>query len=280
LLRQAHEAIALATSDARRRETALRQTLRFLNRLDWSASPPALAQRLHAFIRQAVGDPDPYAEVKVGLNQRAMGLFPTWGPRFHSAFPPLEAAVRLAIVGNVLDLGAKTQLSEEAVLAAFEEGLKAPLRGSVEALASAIRHARHILYLADNAGEIVFDRDLMAQLPIGGFTVVVRGGPILNDATLADAEETGVTVLGDVMSNGSDAPGTLLEDCSGAFLARFAEADLVLAKGQGNFESLTSVEKPVFHLLKVKCGVVARALGCPRGSLVLHSEEARAGPCR
>lgn len=201
-----------------------------------------------------------------------------WRARFHSAFPPLEAAVRLAIVGNLLDLGAKTQLSEEAVLAAFEEALNEPLLGSIEALADAIRTARRILYLADNAGEIVFDRDLLAQLPVGGFTVAVRGGPILNDATLVDAEETGMTVLGEVMTNGSDAPGTLLEDCSAAFRSRFAEADLVIAKGQGNFESLSRVAKPVFHLLKVKCEVVAKALRCRRGSLVLHLEETKAGP--
>lgn len=270
LLRQVHEAIALATADPWRREAALRQTLRFVDHLEWAESPPILAQRLHAFIRQALEDPDPYAEVKAQLNQRAARLFPIWRRRFHEAFPPLEAAVRLAIVGNLFDVGAKTQLSDTAVLASFEEGLTAPLLGRIEPFSDAIRTARRVLYLADNAGEIVFDRDLLAQLRVGCFAVAVRGGPILNDATLTDAEEAGVAEVGEVIANGSDAPGTVLEDCSPAFRAAFADADLVIGKGQGNFETLAAVNKSTFHLLKVKCSPVAEALRCPVGSLVPH----------
>lgn len=270
LLRQAHEAIALATTDPGQRTQVLRQALRFLDRLDWDQSPPVLAQQLHAFLRQATNTPDPYAPVKERLNQRAEQLYPLWRQRFHHAFPSLEAAVRLAIVGNLLDVGAKTRLDDAAVAAAFEEARHAPLHGDLAAFAHAIRTAQRILYLADNAGEIVFDRDLLAQLPVGRFTVVVRGGPILNDATLADAAEAGVLDLGDVIDSGSDAPGIPLEDCSPAFRTRFDEADLIIAKGQGNFESLAGLDRPIVHLVKVKCPVVAEALGHPVGSLVLH----------
>lgn len=270
LVRQAQEAIVLASSNPTARETALRNALRFLAGLDWSQSAPRLGQQMHCFIRQEIGNPDPYASVKTRLNERALQLHRTWRRRFRRRYGPLEAAVRLAIVGNLLDMGAKTQLSDDAVLATFENALTAPLLGSMESFSAAIREARHILYLADNAGEIVFDRDLLALLPLGNFALAVRGGPVLNDATLADAHWAGLSNLCEIVPNGSDAPGTFLDDCSPEFCAHFAAADLVIAKGQGNFETLADVDKPIFFLFNVKCDVLSRTLGCPRGSLVLR----------
>jgi len=274
LVRQAHEAVVSATTDPRLREAALRQTLNLLAGMDWQLSPPALAQQIHRLIRDVSRNPDPYAALKERLNSRAEELYPVWHNRFRQKFNPLEAAVRLAIVGNLLDVGAKTQLSDGAVLAAFEDALTAPLLGSIAEFSEAIRSARHTLYLADNAGEIVFDRDLLAQLPLGNFTLVVRGAPVLNDATLADAQMAGLEDICEVVSNGSDTPGTLLKDCSPEFRRRFEAADLVIAKGQGNYESLAGADKRIFFLLKVKCAVLAESLQCPCGSLVLHHQPA------
>lgn len=279
LARQAHEAVVAATTDTPLRKAALRRALQFLACMDWHLSPPALAQQIHRLIRDMTHNPDPYAAMKEQLNQRAAHLDVTWHRRFAEAFPPFEAAVRMAIVGNLLDAGAKTQLGEDDMLAAFECALAAPLVGSVAELADAINKAESILYLADNAGEIVFDRWLLAQLPLGKFTVAVRGAPVLNDATLADAEEAGLGDFGDLISNGSDAPGTLLHDCSSEFRDRFAGSDLILAKGQGNYESLVGADKHIFFLFKVKCAVVSEALGCPSGSLViLHQQSTDSKP--
>ncbi len=165
------------------------------------------------------------------------------------------------------------------LLGGYTAILVAPLRGSLSEFKQAIRKARQIVYLTDNTGEIVFDRDLLSHLPLGSFTVVVRGGPVLNDATLADARQAGLAEFCDLATNGSDAPGTLLEDCSPEFRTLFAAADLVIAKGQGNYESLIGVDQEIFFLLTVKCPVLAESLGWPRGSLVLHhqgrSENAR-----
>ncbi len=115
-----------------------------------------------------------------------------------------------------------------------------------------------------------FDHDLLAQLPPGNFTVAVRGAPVLNGATLADAEWAGLAGFCEIITNGSDAPGTLLGDCSPEFRARFAAADVVIAKGQVNYESLAGVNQNIFFLLKVKCPVIAERLQCPVGGLVLH----------
>ena len=277
LLRQAREAIALSGLETRAAFSLWERAERFMEQTDPCQSPPVMAQQLHRLIRQHSGNPDPYAAMKTRLNERALRLYPEWHRRFLQAWTPLEAAVRMAIVGNLLDVGSKTQLDKTAVLAAFEDALTAPLRGSVELFAGAIRQARQILYLADNTGEIVFDRDLLAQLPPGKCAFAVRGSPVLNDATLADAEAVGIRNICDVIANGSDAPGTLLDDCSPEFREQFHAADLVIAKGQGNFESLNRMDKYIFFLLKIKCDVLRRSLGCPRGSLMLHCSRPTAG---
>ncbi len=272
MLRQTREAIAYTGLDTNAGFQLLQQVMRLMSELDWVQPPPVLGQKVHRLIRELTGSSDPYARVKERMNLLAARMYPLWHDIFRQAHEPLDAAVRLAIIGNLLDVGAKTQMDDCALHAAFESALSAPLRGSLEELAEAIPRARSILYLADNAGEIVFDRDLLAHLPLGNFTVAVRGSPVLNDVTLADAEQAGLTDFCEVIPNGSDAPGTVLADCSAMFRERFAAADLIIAKGQGNYESLAGVDKEIFFLLKIKCDVLSRDLGCPRGSLVLHHQ--------
>ena len=126
------------------------------------------------------------------------------------------------------------------------------------------------MYLADNAGEIVLDRLLIERLPKGRVTVAVRGGAILNDALRADAEEAGLAELARIVDNGCRAPGTPLDAVSPAFRKLFEEADLIISKGQGNYETLSDVAAPLVFLLKVKCPMVARHIGEPLGSLVVH----------
>jgi hypothetical protein len=270
MLRQAREAIAFTGVDHKTGFQVLRRVLRLMSELDWTLPPPVLGQQVHRLIRELTGNSDPYATIKEQMNQQANYLYPLWHAIFRQAHSPLDAAVRMAIVGNLLDVGAKTQLDAANVLAAFEGALSAPLRGSIDEFSEAIRGARSILYLADNAGEIVFDRDLLAQLPLGKVVAAVRGSPVLNDATMADAEQVGLADDCEIISNGSDAPGTVLNDCSPAFLERFASADLVIAKGQGNYESLAGTDKHIFFLLKIKCDVLSHDLRWPQGSLVLH----------
>jgi hypothetical protein len=272
MLRQAREAIAYSGVETEVGFEVLRRVLRLMSELDWTLPPPVLGQQVHRLIRQLTGNSDPYATLKERMNQQAAKLYSMWHTIFRQAHSPLDAAVRLAIVGNLLDVGAKTQLDAASVRAAFEGALSAPLRGSIDEFDAAIRSARSILYLADNAGEIVFDRDLLAQLPLGQFVVAVRGSPVLNDATVADAEQAGLPDYCSVISNGSDAPGTLLEDCSPAFREQFAAADLIIAKGQGNYESLAGTDKHIFFLLKIKCEVLSQDLRWPLGSLVLHHQ--------
>jgi uncharacterized protein with ATP-grasp and redox domains len=126
-----------------------------------------------------------------------------------------------------------------------------------------------LLYLADNAGETVFDRVLIEciQVPV---VYAVKGGPILNDATVEDARMAEVDRSAELISTGSNAPGTILARCSKRFQRVFAKAALVIAKGQGNYETLSEQGSKVFFLLQAKCPVIARDLGVPVSGLVLR----------
>jgi uncharacterized protein with ATP-grasp and redox domains len=182
-------------------------------------------------------------------------------------------AIRMAIAGNVIDYAVDGSLREETVRRALERATSAPLHGDVESLRREAKASSSLLYLADNAGEIVLDRLLIEKLGPRRVTVVVRGRPVLNDALVADAEAAGLADLVEVIDNGSDAPGTLLEDCSEAMRSRFQGAEMVIAKGQGNYETLSEAPRPVWFLLMAKCGVIARHIGCDPGSLVLRRSQ-------
>jgi uncharacterized protein with ATP-grasp and redox domains len=136
-------------------------------------------------------------------------------------------------------------------------------------LERAVAQADSILYLFDNAGEIAFDRLLLELLPLERVVGVVKPSPIINDATLEDARACGITDMIPVVDTGSDAPGAVLADCGEEFLRHYRRADLILAKGQGNYEALSHTEKDAFFLLKAKCSVVASDLGCPVGTMML-----------
>jgi len=268
-VRQAEEAVALATGDSAKREKILRQILHALAEADWAGSPPAIAQRLHRIIRRETGESDPYREVKDRMNSLALEALPCCAESISRATDPCEAAVRVAVAGNLLDSGAKIQIQPENLPHLLATLWERPLAGDPHELFRAAEKAERILYLADNAGEIVFDRLLLNFLPMEKVTLVVRGRPVLNDALRGDAEVAGFAGLIPVIDNGSDAPGTVLEDCSEEFRRHFAQADLIISKGQGNYETLSAVHAPIFFLFTVKCPIVAAQIGEPTGTMVV-----------
>ena len=266
--RQALEAARFATGDPVAHEQIVRDLLRFAANMNLAQSPPEVGQRIHRQLREMTGVIDPYRAVKDRFNQMALEMRPELSAKVERAADPLAVALRLAIVGNVIDLGVKSGLTEGEVRQTVTGALDEPFHGDAGEFRQAVEAAGNILYLADNAGEIVFDRVLIEQLPTDRLTVVVRGAPILNDAIMADAEVAGLCDLVEVIDNGSDAPGTILNDCSEDFRRRFAEADLIIAKGQGNFETLSDEAADVYFLFKVKCPVIANHVGLPLGTQV------------
>ncbi len=267
--RQALEAVSLAEPEPARRILLLRQLLIEIGNADWNTAPPVLGARMHRAIRAAVGHRDPYRPMKEHMNRVAAQLLPAMQQFVRQHPDPREAAVRVAIAGNLLDAGAKTGIGADELEAHMNAIRTMPLRGDSARLYQAADQADCILYLADNAGEIVFDRILLEALPTEKVTVFVRGTPVINDATLEDAEAAGLPDMVTVLENGSDVPGTVPDMCSEEFRHWFERADLVIAKGQGNYETLADNEKHIVFLFTVKCPVVARQVGEPVGSLIV-----------
>lgn len=272
LLRQALEAARLVSADSAIHEQVMREVLNWAEEMDLKQSPPAMAQRIHRRLREITGIDDPYLSVKTRQNQISIELLSEFRSEVQSSRHPLMTAARIAIAGNMIDMGANGNLAEKDMFQAVNKALSELFWGEDELFCQAITEARSILYLADNAGEIAFDRLLIEQISPEKVTLAVRGSPVINDATLLDAQFVGLNEIVAVINNGSDAPGTILDDCSPEFCRHFAEADLIIAKGQGNFESLSNQSGNLFFLFKVKCQRVADEIKQPIGTQVLvHS---------
>jgi len=268
-MKQALEAARRATPNEALHQEVVRRTARELAVFDMTATPPSMAQKIHRIVRELTGNPDPYREVKQRTNRLAVDLLPAVRRRVREAEAPLEMAVRMAVAGNIIDFGLQRCFRDDDVEEVLERAADSPLYGSFEEFEADAVRASSILYLADNAGEIVFDRVLIDELGSRRVMVAVRGRPVLNDALREDAVAAGLTDV-ELVDNGSDAPGTILEDCSEELRERLASADMVIAKGQGNYETLSGAPRPVWFVLMAKCPVIARHIGCEPGSFVLQ----------
>ncbi len=266
LLRQALDAARIAGADEGQQKAVLDRVLDLLTQMDPSSTPPEIGDRVHRTVRREVGDGDPYRMAKAASTREALALYPQMKALLAAAEDPLETAVRLSIAGNIIDFGpAQSHDLREVV----ERVLSQPLEiDDGPALREALTRVGQVLYLADNAGETVFDRLLIEMLDVP-VVYAVKGGPILNDATMEDALAAGIDEVAAVVHTGSDAPGTILARCSPQFRRRFEEAEVIIAKGQGNYETLSECDGRLFFLLQVKCPAIARDVGVPVGSLVL-----------
>jgi uncharacterized protein with ATP-grasp and redox domains len=269
-LRQALDAARMVTDDPAVHEEIMRRISNLTAGMDLTVPPPMMSRRVHQLIRELTEIPDPYQEIKRQYNRLALQWLPEMRERVRLAEDPFRAAVLLAIAGNIIDFGVDGKLPIQKVRDTVERALHQQLDPALlERFRQAIQAARSILYLGDNAGEIVFDRLLLEQMPTDKITFVVKGSPIINDATMEDAVEAGLTDMVRVIDNGSNSPGTVPQECSSAFRAAFELADLIVAKGQGNFETLNETAANLFFLFQAKCQVVARYIGKPIGTFVL-----------
>ncbi len=270
-VRQSWEAVRLSTGITAKQDQIMRQVLQWVSEMDLRTPPPVMAQKIQRLIKATCDLDDPYRSVKERFNDLTMKLYPTLQHWAQNAADPFDTAVRLAIAGNIIDVGPQPDLNSGHIIDSIRETAERIIdRDAIEALRRAAAEAEQILYLADNAGEIVFDRVLIEQIGPEKITVVVKAAPVLNDATFEDAEIAGLTKITRVIDSGSDAPGTILEDAPPAFRKRFVDADLIIAKGQGNYETLDDTHRPIFFLLQAKCPVVATHIGCDVGAAVVH----------
>lgn len=236
---------------------------------DTSKTPAHTTTFIHRRIRQMLGK-DPFKEIKSEYNQIALNMYPSLRAMVEESPDPLWTSTRLAIAGNIIDFGIFTSVDiEGTVTKAVRNRLAAD---DYPVFRDAISSSDEILYLTDNAGEIVFDRIMIENLIQLGkkVTAVVKGSAVINDATMEDAEESGLTEVCTVIDNGSEAVGTIFDWTSSAFQEMFKNAQLIISKGQGNFETLIGTEKTIFFLFQSKCDVVSKELGLSTGSMLLR----------
>jgi damage-control phosphatase, subfamily I len=264
--KQALFAARAATKDEKKAKEVLDRVAQLIPTIPLSNSPPETARLIYSAVREVTGVADPFKAYKERSIQKALSLYGELKSMVKNSEDPLQAALRVAIAGNVIDLGANPDFDlEKEMKGVMHEALSLD---NYESFRESLEKARTVLYLGDNAGESVLDRILIEAL--GKNTIyAVRGVPIINDATVEDAEKSGIKEVARILSSGCDGPGTILKRCSPEFLGIFNKADLIISKGQGNFESLSGEGGPIFFLLKVKCAVIARHLGVKIGEMIL-----------
>lgn len=271
LVRQAIDTAKCVGMPPSGQQTLVQEVLHLLSTVDLRQPAPLVGQRIQRLIREMVQQDDPYRAIKAESNALALERLPRLRETVHAADDPMAMAIRVAIAGNIIDYGAKRDVDAAGIEAALSRALAMPLDGAdLAVFRQAVADADSILYLADNAGEIVFDRVLIECLPREKVTLVVRGAPVINDATRVDAAAAGLDTLVEVIDNGSDIPGTVVEQCNMLFQSRFATADVVIAKGQGNYETLADARRPIFYLFVAKCPIVADQVGCAVDTPIFH----------
>jgi damage-control phosphatase, subfamily I len=267
-LRQAVIALNQVHTPPELQEEILQGVLSVLQKADMSRAPAYTATFVHRKIRELLGL-DPFARVKSEYNEIAMRLYPGLKEKVSSSKDPLWTAARLAIAGNIIDFGIFTSVDvDRSVGKALKKVIEVDEYGS---FTEALEEADTVLYLLDNAGEIVFDRLLIEEIIRKKKRVraVVKGSPVLNDVTLEDAKTIKLESICEVLENGSDAIGTILELTSPEFRVEFHSADLIISKGQGNFETISGNGKNAYYFFQSKCDVVSNDLGLSPGSMIL-----------
>lgn len=233
------------------------------------SSAPYVTGLIYEYAKEISGIEDPYAEEKSEFNVISQQLIEEFAlvDRIKSSDDAIDTAIRLSIAGNIIDFSLGIDIDKDSVRDSVENSLIKNMYGinSIEFMEK-VNKAEKILFLADNAGEIVFDKLLLELLPLDKITYVVKGGAIVNDAIMKDVEEIELDKIVRVIDNGTSIQGTELRVCSEEFLKEFEDADLIISKGQANYESLESVgEKDIIFLLRAKCKTIADMIGCQVG---------------
>lgn len=257
--------------DEKYKEEILRQVLKYYSEVRYDQLMIGAAREVQRIIRDVSGISDPYKALKDEFNDKALEYCEKYEKAIKEDSNAFEKAMRLSIAGNIIDFGPTHDFDVDAKI---EEvfNAKFPIDDSKD-LFEEIKKAKSILYLADNTGEIVFDKLFLEVINHPNVTLAVRNSPVLNDATMEDVLHLGLDkVVSKVITNGDNAPGTFLECVSDEFLEYFDNVDLIISKGQGNFEGLNDVnDRNIYFLLTVKCDVIADSANITKGDCIVKS---------
>ncbi|MBN2280559.1 MAG: DUF89 family protein [Candidatus Marinimicrobia bacterium] len=265
-IKQALRVGRISTYDETKIKEILDHTGMLISKIPMQASPPEISKIIYDEIRAITKNFDPYKKIKLENIAKAEELIPHMKKIIASDSNPLFEAARMAIAGNVIDFGIyETVNIEQEIMKSIHEELTI---NDFDIFVNKLKTAKNILYIGDNSAEALFDKLFIEQIgkPV---KFVVRGAPILNDITETEARQIGMNEVAEVISSGTSAPGNVLSDCTSEFLNVLDEADLIISKGQGNYEALSETNYPIFFLLKAKCHVIAEDIDVPVGALLL-----------
>lgn len=264
-IRQALDAARYCDVDERLQKEILDRVLELLARENPASTPPEIGNQVHRIVQEVAGNSDPYRDIKEKSTSEALNLIPRWQAHLCESDNPLDTAIRLSVAGNIIDFGPSSAYNLEEIV---DRVLEQPFAiDDQEPFREKLASVEHILFLADNAGETVLDRLLIEALDVP-VIYAVKGGPILNDATMDDAIGAGIDQVAEIVSTGADTIGTILDACSEEFINLYEGSGLVLAKGQANYETLSEMGSKIFFLLQTKCPVIARDVGVSMNSIV------------
>jgi hypothetical protein len=263
---QAFKTANIATNDQDKVKAVLDSVGDMIKSIPMENTPPETGNHIYQKIREITSNHDPYKEIKKAHIQEAKSLYPKLKNLIKESSDPLLTAIRIAIAGNVIDMGVDKDFN---IINDIQKILKQDFAiFDYEAFKDQFNKAKSVLYIGDNAGESVFDCLLIEEMN-KPTVFVVRDIPVLNDCIIDDAIDSGLGEVSEIISSGSTAPATILNLCNDDFLNRFNSADFIISKGQGNYEGLSKVDQKVFFLLKAKCKVIANDLNVKEDAIVL-----------
>jgi damage-control phosphatase, subfamily I len=276
VVRQALRTARMAGDDPEMHRQVVNAAVADIPGMDLNSSPAVLSLNLYHYAQQLSGVADPYREIKYQQNAMALELEAELEELVAKSNAPLVTAIKLAASGNIIDLGI-LQVHEIDPRDAIARAMETPMAlDHTEHFLESLHECNDLLYLLDNAGEIVFDKVLIRQLQqYTRVTAVVKAGPIINDACQEDAEQVGLPALCDVIDNGGAFVGSPLTLVPESFLQRMDQSDIILGKGQGNYETVDDFDGNVYLLLKAKCDIVAAHMGIDLGELAFISTKLR-----
>ncbi len=258
LLKQVVEASKMATEDKKIQEQIIVESISVLSNYNMYSCSPDLACDMHNIVKKYSNVKDPYYEIKQRDIMAAKNVYPMLKSYLSQKNDNLYCALKIAATGNIIDSAISNYVD---IKGCFEEEVEKDFAiCDIDGFEDKVKNAKTILIIGDNSGETLFDKVLIEHLAPVNVIYAVRGEPVLNDATIDEAVQSGIGECAKIISSGCDSPGAMLEKCNKEFVDTFYGADVVISKGQGNFESLSDCDREVYFLLKAKCPMVAESL--------------------
>ena len=241
-------------------------------------SAPVLDRDIARLQREIFGYEKDYEELKAYFNNLMLGKEAEIEAKVHASEDPLKSAIQYAMMGNYIDFGAIQNVNETALAEFINNAPDIEVHEpTYHELKQEILTSHKMVYLVDNCGEVVMDKILIRTIqmmnPELEITVIVRGVPVLNDVTMKEAKQVGLDKLAKVIDNGNNIPGTWLDEISEEASREIEEADFVISKGQGNFETLQQCGKNIYYIFMCKCDMFANRFGVPKFSGMLLNDK-------